>query len=119
VKELGADVILTDSDGYVEKLLPLIVETGITGMYPFERAAGNDILLIRESFPEFQMLGGIDKRILFKNAVIEEIDNELDVVKRMLERGRYIPHIDHFVSEDCTWPLFKYYRNRLNEMIER
>ena len=34
----------------------------VTGMYPFERAAGNDLLRIREAFPGFQILGGFDKR---------------------------------------------------------
>ena len=117
VKELGAEVILTDSDGYVESLLPLIIETEITGMYPFERAAGNDMLRIRENFPDFQILGGIDKRILFKNASEKDIDDELAIAESMLAKGRYIPHIDHFVSEDCTWPLFQYYRSRLNQLI--
>jgi hypothetical protein len=36
----------------------------------------------------------------------------------MLKNGRYIPHIDHFVSQDCTWENFTYYRNRLNEIID-
>jgi uroporphyrinogen decarboxylase len=67
-REMGIDIVLTDSDGYVEKLIPLIIETGVTGMYPFERAAGNDLLSIRKDFPDFQMIGGIDKRILFKSS---------------------------------------------------
>ena len=117
-KDADIDIVLTDSDGYVEDLIPLIVETGVTGMYPFERAAGNDILRIRKSFPDFQILGGIDKRVLFEDSDIERIDAELDIVKDMLKDGRYIPHIDHFVSQDCTWKNFIYYRNKLNEIID-
>ncbi|MFC2145425.1 uroporphyrinogen decarboxylase family protein [Actinomycetota bacterium] len=116
-KEAGIDIILTDSDGYVEDLLPLIIETGVTGMYPFERAAGNDMLRIRENYPDFQLIGGIDKRVLFEDSTKEKIDQELAVVEEMLGRGRYIPHIDHFVSQDCTWENFSYYRNRLNEIV--
>jgi uroporphyrinogen decarboxylase len=116
--DAGIDIILTDSDGYVEDLIPLIVETGVTGMYPFERAAGNDILRIRKNFPDFQILGGIDKRVLFEDSSRERIDAELGIVKEMLEMGRYIPHIDHFVSQDCTWQNFVYYRNKLNELIK-
>jgi len=118
MKDLGIDIILTDSDGYVEELIPLIVETGVTGMYPFERAADNDLLRIRKAFPDFQILGGIDKRVLFADSNKEAIDRELEITKEMLKKGRYIPHIDHFVSEDCTWENFKYYRNRLNEIID-
>lgn len=118
VKDLGIDIVLTDSDGYVEELIPLIVETGITGMYPFERAAGNDLLRIRKNFPEFQILGGVDKRILFADSSKENIDRELEITAEMLKYGRYIPHVDHFVSEDCTWGNFSYYRKRLNEIID-
>ncbi len=117
-KDAGIDIILTDSDGYVEDLIPLIIETGVTGMYPFERAAGNDLLRIRKNFPDFQILGGIDKRVLFLDSSKDRIDVELDIVKDMLKKGRYIPHVDHFVSQDCTWNNFTYYRNRLNEIID-
>ena len=117
-KDAGIDIIITDSDGYVEDLLPLIVETGVTGMYPFERAAGNDISRIREDYPGLQLMGGIDKRILFEDSSVEKIDRELEIVKNILKDGRYIPHIDHFVSQDCTWDNFTYYRNGLNRIID-
>ena len=117
-RESGVDVVLTDSDGYVEELLPLIVETGVTGMYPFERAAGNDLLRIREAFPAFQILGGFDKRVLFEGSTRAAIDQELALVQEMLRKGRYIPHVDHFVSQDCTWGNFSYYRSALNRIID-
>jgi len=117
-KDAGIDIILTDSDGYVEKLIPLIAETGVTGMYPFERAAGNDLLRIREAFPDFQMIGGVDKRVLFDGATKQDIDDELAVTEKMLKMGRYIPHIDHFVSMDCRYDAFSYYRSRLNDIID-
>ena len=116
-KDVGVDIILTDSDGYVEDLIPLIVETGVTGMYPFERAAGNNLLRIRKAFPDFQIMGGIDKRVLFAGSTKEKIDKELNIVKEMLKMGRYIPHIDHFVSQDCTYENFTYYRKNLNNII--
>ena len=36
-----------------------------------------------------------------------------------MQTGGYIPHIDHAVSEDVTWDNFKYYRQKLNDMIDR
>jgi uroporphyrinogen decarboxylase len=117
-RDVGVDIVLTDSDGYVEELIPLIVETGVTGMYPFERAAGNDLLRIREAFPELQILGGVDKRVLFEGSKREAIEGELAIIRAMLARSRYIPHVDHFVSQDCTWQHFSYYRRRLNEIID-
>jgi uroporphyrinogen decarboxylase len=117
-REQGVDIVLTDSDGYVEELIPLVVETGVTGMYPFERAAGNDLLRIREAFPGFQILGGFDKRALFAGSTRAAIEAELAVVERLLRQGRFIPHVDHFVSQDCTWENFSYYRQRLNDIID-
>ena len=49
---------------------------------------------------------------------IAEIDLELEKVKRAMHAGRYIPHIDHAVSEDVSWENFKYYRNRLNDICD-
>ena len=117
-REQKVDVVLTDSDGYVGELIPLIAETGVTGMYPFERAAGNDLLAIRRAFPAFQILGGFDKRVLFEGSTQAAIDAELEVMQAMLARGRFIPHVDHFVSQDCTWENFSYYRRRLNRIID-
>jgi uroporphyrinogen decarboxylase len=117
-KDAGIDIILTDSDGFVEYLIPLIVETGVTGMYPFERAAGNDLLRIRKNFPDFQLLGGIDKRILFNDSNQAEINEELSITVELLKKGRYIPHIDHFVSQDCVWGNFSYYRKELNKIVD-
>jgi len=117
-KDAGIDIIITDSDGYVEELVPLIAETGVTGMYPFERAAGNDMLRIRKNFPDFQLIGGIDKRVLFADSGKERIDAELAIAAQLLKSGRYIPHIDHFVSQDCIWKNFTYYRKALNSIID-
>ncbi len=118
-RESGVDVVLVDSDGCVEELIPLMAETGVTGLYPFERAAGNDLLRVREAFPRFQILGGVDKRVLFAGSSRQAIDAELAVVERMLARGRYIPHLDHYASPDCTWERFSYYRARLNGILDR
>ena len=117
-KDAGIDIIITDSDGYVEELIPLIVETGVTGMYPFERAAGNDLLRIRKNFPDFQLIGGFDKRVLFADSSKDKIDAELAITVQLLKSGKYIPHMDHFVSPDCTWPNFTYYRQALNSIID-
>ncbi|MCE5330458.1 hypothetical protein LLG07_09050, partial [bacterium] len=67
---------------------------------------------------DFQIMGGFDKRTMFAGGGKAEIDKELEIVKEMLKKGRYIPHTDHFVSEDCTYENFSYYRQKLNEIID-
>jgi len=64
------------------------------------------------------MLGGIDKGILTRDKNRSAIDAELRMVEKMLAHGGYIPHIDHHVPDDAHWEQFKYYRQRLNELID-
>jgi hypothetical protein len=103
-----------DSDGYVEDLLPLFIDVGMTGLQPFEVRAGNDIERVRAKFPMFQIFGGIDKMALQSR---EEIDAELEKVKRVMKTGGFIPYIDHCVPPDVGFENFSYYRKGLNEII--
>ncbi len=116
LREMGVKIALVDSDGNVEKLVPLFLESGITAIFPFEVQAGNDVLSFRRKHPRLQILGGIDKMkiALGKKAIDEELDLK---VLPMLKSGGYIPHIDHHVHPDISWEDFKYYRSRLREMI--
>ena len=114
--QFGVKNIIVDCDGLIEELIPLWAGVGVTGFFPLE--AVNDIIKIREEFPKLQLLGGVDKRVMFKDSSREAIDAELEKISALMEKGRYIPHIDHAVSEDVTWENFKYYRNSLNKIID-
>jgi hypothetical protein len=43
---------------------------------------------------------------------------ELEKVRRMISMGGYIPYVDHAIPPNISWDHFKYYRNKLNEIIE-
>jgi len=116
--QYGIGNIYVDSDGYVEDLLLLWDNVGVNGLFPFERQAGNDLLRIREAFPGLQMFGGVDKGILTREKSRSAIDDELLVVEKLLAHGGYIPHIDHHVPDDAHWEQFKYYRQRLNGLVD-
>ena len=110
-------VILVDSDGNLDELIPLFLEAGLTGIWPVEVQAGNDLLEIRSRYPRLRILGGIDKLKIARGR--EAIDRELeDKMPFMLARGGYIPHLDHLTHPDISWPDFHYYRNRLKEYVE-
>jgi uroporphyrinogen decarboxylase len=114
---MGVTIFIVDSDGNLEKLIPLFLEAGITALFPFEVQAGNDIVSIRRKYPRLQILGGIDKLKIAqgKAAIDEELNSKVSV---MLRSGGYIPHVDHHVHPDISWEDFIYYRTRLNEMIQ-
>jgi len=115
VKGFGVDYIFVDCDGLIEELIPLWVETGVNGLFPLE--AVNDIVAIREAYPKLRMLGGVDKRMLFKGSQ-ELIDAELRRVEPVVRSGGFIPHIDHAVSQDISWQSFTYYRKQLDRIID-
>lgn len=110
--------IHVDSDGYIEELLPLWTDLGVTGLFPFEIQANNNMLRIREEFPRLQILGAVDKRILMANKSRQDIDAELTIAEKLLGQGGYIPHADHHVPDDAVWENFSYYRNRLNDLVD-
>ena len=116
LKQFKVKNILVDCDGLIDELIPLWIEAGVTGIFPIE--AVNDVSEIREKYPKLQLMGGIDKKLLFKDGTKKDIDEELEKVKRLIAKGGYVPHIDHAVSEDVTWENFKYYREKLNDIID-
>jgi uroporphyrinogen decarboxylase len=117
LKAHGAKVILVDTDGNYWKLLPHFIEGGVTAFHPNEVNAGMDVVQLRKAYPKIAILGGLDKMAIAKGA--DAIDAELAAkVPFMVENGGYIPHVDHMVPPDISWENFKYYRQRLNQMIE-
>jgi len=117
-RENGIEIVKVDSDGNVWKLIPLWLEGGVTVLYPFEVAAGMDVVEVRKCFPKLGIMGGIDKRALVQGKVA--IDRELEAkIPTMLRHGGYIPTIDHLVPPDVPFEHFKYYREKLNQMVAK
>ena len=113
----GVEVILVDTDGDCRSLMPLFVDGGVTGIYPFEVQAGMDVRQIREAFPEVQIMGGVDKREIAGGP--DRIDAELAKrIPGMVSKGGYIPMADHQVPPDVSWENYRYYRRRVAEMCE-
>jgi hypothetical protein len=117
LKQYDVGNIFVDCDGLVDELIPLWMDAGVNGIFPVE--AVNDLAGIRRNYPGLKLMGGFDKKILFKDSEKSLIDEKLKETEDLIKKGRYIPHIDHAVSEDVTWDNFKYYRFRLNEIIEK
>lgn len=112
----GVDVIYVDSDGNVEQLIPLWLEVGINFVWPFEVAAGNDVVTLRKKYGKNLIIsGGIDKRVFIrgKKAIHEEV---MSKVPFLLSQGGYFPSIDHSVSPDITFENYCYFINLVREI---
>lgn len=116
LKTIGIDKFVVDTDGKVDELIPLFLESGVNMMYPFEQQAGNDLIEYRKKYPELVICGGFDKNALYKGK--DAIDKELEKIKYLISRGGYIPYGDHFIPPNASWDNFKYYREKLNHIID-
>jgi hypothetical protein len=117
LRDQGVDIILLDTDGNCWKLIPLFLEGGITGLYPFEVQAGMDVVEVRKAFPRLQILGGLDKRNLALDR--QAIERELSYrIPFMLNQGGYIPAADHLITPEAAWENFSYYRKRIEELVK-
>lgn len=115
LKENGVELVFVDSDGYIGELIPEWIETGVDGTYPVEIAANNDLIKLREQFPDFFLIGGIDKRELAKEKI--DVYNEvMSKVPFMIEKGGYIPRVDHAVPHNVSLSNFLYYRRLLAQI---
>ena len=116
LKSRGVRHIIVDTDGKCTELIPLFIEAGLSGMYPFEVQSGMDIVEVRKKYPELQIWGGLDKRVASQGK--SEMDQELEKVVFMLERGGFIPFFDHLVPPDVSWDNYVYFRKKLKSLIE-
>jgi uroporphyrinogen decarboxylase len=48
----------------------------------------------------------------------DEIDRFLEPIAELLKTGGYIPHGDHLIPPDVSWEDFRYYRDKLNHLID-
>jgi hypothetical protein len=116
VKARGVRNIHLDTDGDCRSLIPMFLEVGVTGMWPFEQTGGIDLLAIRRQYPNLLMAGGIPKAALAQGK--EAIDRAIAPMGEMLRHGGYVPHADHFVPPNVAFRDFEYYRKRLNDLID-
>jgi uroporphyrinogen decarboxylase len=119
MKARGVRHVIVDSDGFVEELIPLLIDVGVTGMLPFEIQAGNDLRRIRSRYPRFQLMGGFNKAVLRDGnaAMAAELDAEMARIRELVPQGGYIPFADHFIPYDVSFPNFSLYRRTLQDLI--
>jgi len=64
LRKNGKEIILVDSDGNNDIILPLFLKGGVSGIYPLEVTAGEDAVALRKQYKKLQMIGNLDKAAL-------------------------------------------------------
>ena len=102
------EYMIYHTDGNVEKVLPLLVETGIKGLNPIEIKAGNNFFNIVDEYGDKIVLtGGVDARILCTNDK-GKIDEEVKIKIEYAKHEKYIFHSDHSIPYDVTLDTYKF-----------
>lgn len=102
--------VIMHSCGYVEPLLPFMLQAGIDCLQVIEVKAGMDLLRLYQNYGEqLSFMGGIDVRVLYNNDR-GEIDRELEA-KIPLVKGRYgyVLHSDHSIPCNVHHDTYRYF----------
>lgn len=106
---LGLPVIM-HSCGFVEPLLPGMIEAGIDCLQVIEVKAGMDLLRIHRNFGDkIALCGGMDARNLVANdrdAIRAELNQKIPVVKNGFG---YILHSDHSIPDTCNYETYRFF----------
>lgn len=102
--------VIMHSCGFVEPLLPYMVEAGIDCLQVIEIKAGMDLLRIHKNFGDrLSLMGGIDVRALYSNDK-SIIDNELNSKIPIVKNGYgFTLHSDHSIPKTVNYDIYKYF----------
>ena len=105
-----------DSDGNIDSLIPVWLDSGIDILYPFEVQAGMDVLALRKKYGRnLRMWGGVDKRTLVEG--LAAIDQELARIVSLIRDGGYIPMLDHSAPPDIPFKNYSYFLQQLRRIL--
>jgi hypothetical protein len=113
-QEHNISIILVDSDGYIEDLTCLMLESGVNCMYPYEVQAGNDVCRVLDTYPNLGAVGCLDKNVM--DIGKDAIDKEMVRARELIKTGRLIPGPDHFPIKS-SFENYRYFMERLKEVV--
>ncbi len=106
---LGLPVIM-HSCGFIEPLLPGMIEAGIDCLQVLEVKAGMDPIRVKKQFgDDIVIFGGMDARNLVANdidAIRKELQEKIPILK---ENYGYILHSDHSIPTNTKYDTYRYF----------
>lgn len=105
--------VVLHSCGYVEPLIPGLLEAGIDCLQVIEVKAGMDLVKLYQQYGEIlSFMGGIDVRTLYTNdcAIIDqELESKIPIVKG---HYGYVLHSDHSIPNTVHYDTYRYFIER-------
>ena len=105
--------VVMHSCGFVEPLVPGMIEAGIDCLQVIEVKAGMDLLALHRTFGDrLSFMGGIDVRVLYSNDR-RKIDTELETKIPVVKQGfGYVLHSDHSIPNTVDYDTYRYFVDR-------
>ncbi|MBN1878092.1 MAG: hypothetical protein JXA33_27970 [Anaerolineae bacterium] len=102
--------VIMHSCGYVEPLLPGMMEAGIDCLQVIEVKAGMNLLKLYKNFGDrLSFMGGIDVRALYTNDYTV-IDAELEAkIPTVMQNFGYTLHSDHSIPNTVYYETYRYF----------
>lgn len=102
--------VIVHSCGYVEPLVPGMMEAGMDCLQAIEVKAGMDLLKLHKEYgSDLSLMGGIDVRTLYtndKSVIDRELESKIPYVK---EGYGYILHSDHSIPDTVDYDVYRYF----------
>jgi len=115
LRKYKVDINVLDCDGQIYQLIPGWLKGGINCMFPIEAAHTDPVRLRQECGKDILLMGGVNKVQLAKGK--EAIDEELKRLRPLVEKGGYIPTVDHRVPPDVSFENYLYYLEKKKEIL--
>jgi len=116
-KSYGVKLVLLDSDGWSDLLVPYWRKSGVDIVFPIEVGEwGQTPDSLRTAFGrDLMLMGGVDKHCFAKGE--DAIRAHLLSLKPIVDEGRYLPLPDHRVPPECSYEDFLTYIRVYHEIF--
>ncbi|WP_243426348.1 uroporphyrinogen decarboxylase family protein [Caldicoprobacter guelmensis] len=102
--------VIMHSCGYVEPLVPGMIEAGIDCLQVIEVKAGMDLIKLYKDYGDvLSFMGGIDVRVLYTNdkrLIDQELEAKIPIVKG---KYGYVLHSDHSIPNTVNYETYRYF----------
>lgn len=97
-RDCGVEMLAIDTDGNAMEFVSLAERTGVNAVFPFETKSSNDLFALRKRYPNFILMGWLEKETVNAgngHLIEQEI---MSKVPGLLTKGRYFPNGDHSIQ---------------------
>jgi len=105
--------VIMHSCGFIEPLLPAMIEAGIDALQAIEVKAGMDVVkLYREYGERLSFMGGLDVRVLYSND-LQAVDNMLtDIIPVVKQGNGFCLFSDHSIPNTVVYETYRFFIQR-------